>query len=50
MVSGFSPLVILLALLVGSEFFGIVGAILAVPMTMIFASIIRKFVHYPSKN
>ena len=49
-VSGFSPLVILLALLVGNEFFGIVGAILAVPMTMILAIIVRKFVHYPTKS
>ena len=30
-VSGFSPLVILIALLIGSEFFGIIGAIIAVP-------------------
>lgn len=47
-VSGFSPLVILLALLVGSEFFGIIGAILTVPMIMIFAILFRRFVHYPS--
>lgn len=34
-VSGFSPIVILLALLVGSDFFGLMGAILAVPVMMI---------------
>lgn len=41
-VSGFSPLIILLALLIGSEFFGIAGAILAVPMTMILAIIMKS--------
>lgn len=41
-VSGFSPLIILLALLVGSEFFGIVGALLAVPMTMIGSILLKK--------
>lgn len=41
-VSGFSPLVILLALLVGSKFFGIAGALMAVPMTMILAIILKR--------
>lgn len=41
-VSGFSPLVILLALLIGSEFFGIVGAIVAVPTTMILSILIKR--------
>jgi predicted PurR-regulated permease PerM len=47
-VSGFSPLVILIALLIGSEFFGIVGAILAVPITMILGILIKRFLHYPT--
>ncbi len=42
-VSGFSPLIILLSLLVGSEFFGVVGAIVAVPTTMILSIVLRKF-------
>lgn len=46
-VSGFSPLVILLALLIGGEFFGPVGAVLAVPTTMILGILFRRFVHYP---
>lgn len=46
-VSGFSPLVILLALLIGSEFFGLVGALTAVPVTMI-GSIILKRVLNPN--
>lgn len=41
-VSGFSPLVILLALLIGSEFFGVIGALIAVPVTMIGSIIIKK--------
>jgi predicted PurR-regulated permease PerM len=45
-VSGFSPLAILLALLIGSEFFGIVGAILAVPITMVLAIIIKRILRY----
>lgn len=45
-VSGFSPLVILLALMVGSTLFGIVGAILAIPMTMILAIILKRALRY----
>jgi len=41
-VSGFSPIIILLALLIGSEFFGIMGAILAVPITMIGYILLRR--------
>lgn len=41
-VSGFSPLIILLALLIGSEFFGVLGAILAVPMTMVGGLLLKK--------
>jgi len=47
-VSGFRPLVILIALLIGSDFFGIIGAVLAVPVTMIIGTIAKRFVHYPS--
>jgi len=47
-VSGFRPLVILIALLVGSDFFGIVGAVLAVPVIMILGTLIKRFVHYPT--
>jgi predicted PurR-regulated permease PerM len=41
-VSGFSPLVILLALLIGSEFFGVVGAIIAIPTTMILSILLKR--------
>lgn len=41
-VSGFSPLIILLALLIGSEFFGVIGALLAVPMTMILTIVLKR--------
>lgn len=41
-VSGFSPLIILLALLIGSNFFGVAGAIAAVPVTMILAIVLRR--------
>jgi predicted PurR-regulated permease PerM len=42
-VSGFSPLVVLLALLVGAEFFGLIGAVCAVPVSMIIATVIKRF-------
>lgn len=43
-VSGFSPVAILLALLVGSTFFGIIGAVLAVPITMILVIVVKRVV------
>lgn len=45
-VSGFSPLVIMLALLVGGEFFGVAGAIMAVPATMTSGIIIKKIFRF----
>jgi predicted PurR-regulated permease PerM len=45
-VSGFSPLVILLALLVGGEFFGIAGAIMAVPATMVISIVVKRVFKY----
>ena len=41
-VSGFSPLIIIIALMIGSSFFGIVGALLAVPVMMIFMIIAKR--------
>ena len=41
-VSGFSPVIILLAMLIGGEFFGVFGAIVSVPMTMVLAIILQK--------
>jgi len=45
-VSGFRPLVILLALLVGTQFFGVLGAILAVPVMMVGTIILKKVLGY----
>lgn len=45
-VSGFSPIIILLALLIGSNFFGIVGAILAIPFTMISVVVVKRILRY----
>ncbi len=45
-VSGFSPLVILFALLVGSEFFGITGAVMAVPAAMALGIIVKRVFKY----
>ena len=42
-VSGFSPLMILIALLIGNNLFGIIGAITAVPILMILTTIVKKF-------
>lgn len=44
--SGFNPLVILLALMIGSEFFGIFGTILAIPVTMILGILYRRYAHF----
>ena len=45
-VSGFSPIVILLALLIGSNLFGVPGAVLAVPFTMISVVIVKRIIRY----
>ena len=45
-VSGFSPLVVLIALLVGSELFGVVGAVLAIPLMMIFMIILHHVMNF----
>ena len=42
-VSGFSPIVILIALLVGSNLFGIIGAVVAVPVLMVGAIVVKNF-------
>lgn len=41
-VSGFSPLIIILAFMIGSTFFGIVGAVLAVPVMMVSVIVTKK--------
>jgi predicted PurR-regulated permease PerM len=41
-VSGFSPLIVLLAILIAGTFFGAIGAIIAVPLTMVLSIILRK--------
>jgi predicted PurR-regulated permease PerM len=43
-VSGFSPLIILIALLIGSKFFGIIGAVVSVPMVMIFTIVLKRVI------
>lgn len=45
-VSGFSPLIVLIALLVGGEFFGIIGVLVAVPTTMILAIIFKRLLNF----
>ena len=47
-VSGFSPLVILIALLVGSRFFGAIGAIVAVPSMMVLVVVVRRLLRQNS--
>jgi len=47
-VSGFSPLIVLVAVLVGGEFFGAIGAITAVPVVMILSIVFRRV--YPKIN
>ncbi|EKE00265.1 MAG: protein of unknown function UPF0118 [uncultured bacterium] len=48
-VSGFSPLAILIALLVGSTFFGVVGTIVAIPTLMIAVIVIKNVLRAGSK-
>jgi predicted PurR-regulated permease PerM len=45
--SGFSPLIILIALMIGHEFFGLPGAILAIPVMMILGIFYRRYTHFP---
>ncbi|MBN1162905.1 AI-2E family transporter [Patescibacteria group bacterium] len=40
--SGFSPLFVLLAILIGGEFFGLIGVILAVPISMVSFTILKR--------
>ncbi|KKS16112.1 MAG: hypothetical protein UU77_C0043G0002 [candidate division WWE3 bacterium GW2011_GWC1_41_7] len=47
-VSGFSPLVILIALIVGSNFFGVMGAIVAIPITMILVIVVKSVLRHTS--
>jgi predicted PurR-regulated permease PerM len=49
-VSGFSPLVILIALLVGHTFFGLVGALIAVPTTMVGVVIVRSILKHTATH
>ena len=46
-ISGFSPLIVLIALLVGGEFFGILGVLTAVPTMMILTIILKKVLGFP---
>jgi predicted PurR-regulated permease PerM len=45
-VSGFSPIVIILALMIGGQLFGILGAILAAPSAMVLAVLIKRYLNY----
>jgi len=43
---GFSPLITLLALLIGGKLFGVVGALLSVPLTLIIVIITKHVLEY----
>lgn len=49
-VSGFSPVVIIFSLLIGSRLFGIVGAVLAVPTVMVGSIVLKRLLGYPSNT
>jgi len=49
-VSGFRPIIIIFALLIGSRFFGVGGAIMAVPVMMIGVIIFKKIFNFPSRE
>ncbi|MFZ5424543.1 MAG: AI-2E family transporter [Patescibacteria group bacterium] len=45
-VVGFSPLVILIAVLIGNDVFGFLGALLSIPVMLIGVVIVKRFLHY----
>lgn len=45
-VSGLSPLIVLIAVLIGGRFFGAVGVVLAIPITMSLIVIVKKILLY----
>ncbi len=47
-VSGFSPLIILIAILIAGAFFGFLGAIVAVPISMILVILIKRVLNFTS--
>jgi predicted PurR-regulated permease PerM len=47
-ISGFSPLTVLVAIFIGSEFYGVVGALIVLPTFMIGAILLSKFSKYLS--
>ena len=47
---GLSPLIIIFALLVGGSLLGIIGALLAVPVTAIIQVILEDFHDHPTKS
>lgn len=49
-VSGFSPLVVLIAVLVGGNFFGVIGVVLAVPIAMTLYIVLQKILSYSNNK
>ena len=47
-ISGFSPLTVLVAIFIGSEFYGVVGALIIIPTVMISAILLNRFSKYLS--
>lgn len=47
-VSGLRPIVVIFAILVGGRFFGVAGALLAVPAVMISIIVIKRILKFPS--
>ena len=47
-ISGFSPLTVLVAIFIGSEFYGVVGALIVLPTFMIGAILLSRFSKYLS--
>lgn len=45
-ISGFSPLTVLVAIFIGSEFYGVVGALIIIPTFMIGAILLSRFSKY----
>lgn len=49
-VSGFSPIIILIALLVGSNLFGLIGAVIAIPVLMVGAVIVKAILDFEESD
>jgi predicted PurR-regulated permease PerM len=49
-VSGYGPIVILFVLIIASNFFGMLGALLAMPVFLITMIVVKRVLQYTARN